>query len=167
MELRKASALTHVLMHEHGLSRGWTFRWQNKKRSLGTCSYSKREIRLSEWYVRLNDIKDVKDTILHELAHALSYERYGSRGVGHGRLWKSVCREIGAIPKACTKADLNSPKNHYKYVDTCCGVTYKRHRLKRNVSYSCPKCHVDLFVSEKQKKIDRATKALVNEIFSA
>lgn len=167
MELKKASALTHVLMHQHGLSRGWTFRWQNKKRSLGTCSYNRKEIRLSRWYVELNDMGDVKDTILHEIAHALSYERYGSRGVGHGRLWKSVCREIGAIPKACTKADLNRPKNHHKYVDTCCGVTYRRHRLKRNVSYSCPKCHVDLFISEKEKKIDRATKALVNEIFSA
>ena len=62
MELKKASALTHVLMHEHGLSRGWTFCWQNKKRSLGTCSYSCREIRLSKWYVELNEEKDVEDT---------------------------------------------------------------------------------------------------------
>ena len=73
MELRKASALTHVLMHQHGLSREWVFRWQNKKRSLGTCSYNWREIRLSKWYVELNDIDDVKDTILHEIAHALAY----------------------------------------------------------------------------------------------
>ncbi len=167
MELRKASALTHVLMHQHGLSSEWVFRWQNKKRSLGTCSYGCREIRLSKWYVELNDMKDVKDTILHEIAHALAYERYGSKGVGHGRLWKSICRKIGAIPKSCSKSNLNKPKNHHKYVDTCCGLTFRKHRLRKNRTYSCPKCHVNLFVSEKEKKIDRATKALVNEIFSA
>lgn len=167
MELKKASALTHVLMHEHGLSRGWAFRWQNKKRSLGTCSYNWREIRLSKWYVELNDLADVKDTILHEIAHALAYERYGSQSIGHGFLWKKVCREIGAIPKACTKADLNRPKNHHKYVDTCCGLTFRKHRLRKNRTYSCPKCHVGLFISDKEKAIDRATKALVNEIFSA
>ncbi len=167
MELTKASALTHVLMHEHGLSRGWTFRWQNKKRSLGTCSYNWREIRLSKWYVELNDLVDVKDTILHEIAHALAYERYGSQSIGHGFLWKKVCREIGAIPKSCSKSNLNKPTNHHKYVDTCCGLTFRKHRLRKNRTYSCPKCHVGLFISDKEKKIDRATKALVNEIFSA
>ena len=30
-----------------------------------------------------------------EIAHALSYERYGAKGIGHGRLWKKICIEIG------------------------------------------------------------------------
>ena len=85
------------------LSKGWTFRWQNKKRSLGTCSYNKREIRLSEWYVRLNGIDDVKDTILHELAHALAYERYGSMGVGHGSLWKKFAEKSGQYQRLAQK----------------------------------------------------------------
>jgi len=167
MELIKAEQLMNSLMHEHCLSREWTFCWQNKKQSLGTCSYNRREIRLSKWYVELNNEEEVMDTILHELAHALSYERYGSRGVGHGILWKKVCVEIGAVPKSRSKSDLNRPKDHHKYVDACCGMTFRKHRLRKNMTYSCPKCHVNLFVSEKQKKIDRATKALVNEIFSA
>lgn len=167
MELKKAQALTHILMHKHGLLGHWKFRWHNKKRSLGTCSYVKKIIYLAKWYTELNDQSQVKDTILHEIAHALSYERYGRKGIGHGKIWKSICREIGAEPRACTKAKLNHPNNHYKYIDTCCGLTFKRHRLKKNVSYSCPKCHVGLFISEKQKKIDRATAELVNEIFSA
>lgn len=167
MELKKASATTHYLMHEYGLSSKWTFRWQNKKRSLGTCSYNRKEIRLSRWYVELNDMADVKDTILHEIAHALSYERYGSRGIGHGVLWKKVCREIGAIPRSCSKSNLNRPKNHYKYVDTCCGLTFRRHRLRKNTKYSCPKCHVGLFVSEKKKIAHRSAKELLDSIFSA
>ena len=114
MELKKASALTHVLMHQHGLSRGWTFRWQNKKRSLGTCSYKKKEIRLSKWYVELNHLISVRDTILHEIAHALSYVRYGSKGIGHGRLWKDICRQIGAVPKARSKENLIKPFSKFK-----------------------------------------------------
>ena len=167
MELKKAQALTHILMHKHGLLGNWKFRWQNKKVSLGTCSYRKKEIRLSKWYVELNDEAEVRDTILHEIAHALSYERHGSKGIGHGRLWKSICREIGAIPRACSKGKLNKPQNHYKYVDTCCGVTYKMHRLRRNARYSCPKCRVGLFISKKEKIADRATTELLNDLLSA
>lgn len=167
MKSEKASALTSVLMHKHGLLGRWKFRWHNKKRSLGTCSYRKKIIYLAKWYVELNDEAEVKDTILHEIAHALSYEKHGSKGIGHGKLWKAICREIGARPKACTKSKLNHPNNHYKYIDTCCGTTYKRHRLRKNVDYFCPKCRIALFVSKKQKNIDRATKELLNEILSA
>lgn len=135
----------------HCLSREWTFRWQNKKVSLGTCSYQKKEIRLSKWYVELNDEAEVRDTILHEIAHALSYERHGSKGIGHGRLWRSICREIGAIPRACSKEKLNKPQNHHKYVETCCGVTYRRHRLRKNARYYCPKCDQRLFLTTNRK----------------
>jgi len=153
MELKKAQALTHILMHKHGLLRHWKFRWQNKKVSLGTCSYHKKEIRLSKWYVELNNEAEVKDTILHEIAHALSYVRHGRKGIGHGKLWKDICREIGAIPRACSKEKLNKPKNHYKYVDTCCGVTYRMHRLRRNARYSCPKCDERLFLTTNNKSL--------------
>lgn len=167
MELRKAEQLINSLMHEHCLSRRWTFHWQNKKQALGTCSYNRKEIRLSKWYVELNDVDDVRDTILHELAHALAYERYGSRGIGHGVLWKKVCREIGAVPKSCSKSNLNRPQDHHKYVDSCCGMTFKKHRLRKNRKYSCPKCNVSLFVSDKEKMAYRSAKELLDSILSA
>jgi predicted SprT family Zn-dependent metalloprotease len=153
MELKKAQALTHILMHRHGLLGHWKFRWQNKKVSLGTCSYHKKEIRLSKWYVELNNEAEVKDTILHEIAHALSYVRHGRKGIGHGKLWKDICGEIGAIPRACSKEKLNKPKNHYKYVDTCCGVTYRMHRLRKNATYFCPKCDERLFLTTNNKSL--------------
>ena len=151
MNTREAESLVYKYMAKHELPNEWSFRWQGKKRSLGTCSYSQKEIRLSRWYVELNDLAEVTDTILHEIAHALSYVRHGRAGIGHGALWKSICREIGAIPKSCSKANLHRPKNHYKYVETCCGLTFKRHRLKRNISYACPKCHQGLFLTNKNK----------------
>ena len=150
MNTREAESLVYKYMAKHELPDEWLFRWQNKKSSLGTCSYRKKEIRLSKWYVELNDIESVVDTILHEIAHALSYVYYGSEGIGHGKLWKDICRQIGAIPRACSKEKLNKPQNHYKYIDTCCcGITYKRHRINKFTTYSCPKCQQNLFVKKK------------------
>ena len=84
MNTREAESLVYKYMAKHDLPDEWLFRWQNKKGALGTCSYNKKEIRLSKWYVELNDLMSVRDTILHEVAHALSYVRYGSKGIGHG-----------------------------------------------------------------------------------
>ena len=110
MNTREAESLVYKYMAKHELPDEWLFRWQNKKSALGTCSYNKKEIRLSKWYVELNDVVSVRDTILHEIAHALSYVYYGSEGIGHGKLWKDICRQIGAIPKACSKENLIRPK---------------------------------------------------------
>lgn len=78
---------------------GYTFDWMNSKRTLGQCNYGKKLIRLSEHYVFHNDETLVKDTILHELAHAFNYHIYNGRG--HGRSWKFCCVQIGCRPIRC------------------------------------------------------------------
>ena len=168
MDKNYAGFLVISNLSKHGLlEHGWKFRWHNKKVALGTCSYNRKLIYLAEWYVKLNDKDEVMDTILHEIAHALAYHRHGSAGRGHGRIWKSVCREIGAKPERCSKDKLNKPKNHHKYIDTCCGIEYKRHRLRKNARYSCPKCGVTLYKGEKAKMADRSAKELLDEIMSS
>jgi len=168
MNKRKAEGLTNYLMYKHDLPYDWKFRWQNKKNALGTCSYRNKLIKLSEWYVELNDIEEVKDTILHEIAHALAYVRYGKLGLGHGLLWKRVCQEIGAIPKSCSKDNLNKPKDHYKYNHTCkCGIHYGMHRLRKHYKYRCPKCNDPLFISKKERIAHDSAKKVLEEILSA
>ena len=168
MDKNYAGYLVVSNLQKHGLlEHGWKFRWHNKKVALGTCIYNRKLIYLAEWYVELNDKDEVMDTILHEIAHALAYHRHGSVGRGHGRVWKSVCREIGAKPERCSKDKLNKPKNHHKYVDKCCGTEYKRHRLRKNARYSCPKCNVVLYKGEKAKMVDRSAKELLDEIMSS
>jgi len=152
MNAREAESLVYKYMAKHDLPDEWLFRWQNKKNALGTCSFKNKLIKLSKWYVELNDIEDVKDTILHEIAHGLAYVRHGKLGMGHGLLWKRVCQEIGAIPKSCSKTDLIKPKNYYKYNDTChCGIEYGMHRLRRHTTYRCPKCEFTLFKKNLKK----------------
>lgn len=168
MNKERASALVTFNLYKYKLlQNGWRFSWHNKKVSLGTCSYNKKRIYLAEWYVELNDEDEVTDTILHEIAHALAYQRHGSAGHGHGEIWKSICVEIGAKPERLHKGKLDRPEGHHKYVDTCCGVTYRRHRLRKNASYSCPKCHSPLYKGEEAKKADQQMKELLDSIFSS
>lgn len=63
-------------------------------------------------------------TLRHELAHLVAYERAGRRRIEpHGREWQSACAELG-IP--------NEQPYH--------NLPFKRKRMKRNFSYTCPYC---------------------------
>jgi len=168
MDIQDAEMLAFLHMEEHELyDHYWHFDFQNKKVALGTCSYRDKRISLSKWYVELNEEDEVEDTILHEIAHALSYIRHGLKGIGHGRIWKSICREIGATPERVHKGNLNHPDNHYKYVDTCgCGVTYKRHRISKRTKYRCPKCEEPLF-NPREKSCWKSASALLEDIMES
>ena len=168
MDKEYASYLAIFNLSKHGLlEHGWKFNWHKKKIALGTCNYNRKKIYLSEWYVKLNDKDEVMDTILHEIAHALAYHRHGSAGRGHGKIWKSICVEIGAKPERVHKGELARPKNHYKYTDKCCETDYKRHRLRKSARYSCPKCGVSLYRGEKAKMADRSAKELLDTILNS
>ena len=152
MNITEAKTLALLYMEEHRLA-DWKLEFENCKSSLGRCHYHDRKITLSEWYVELNEEKDVEDTILHEIAHALSWVRYGREGKGHGRLWKKVCVESVAIPQRLHQGVIEYPNNHHKYVDTCgCDITYKRHRIRKFAKYRCPKCNEPLFNSKRKKE---------------
>src|ERR1700760_1168305 len=85
-------------MHQHGLV-GWTFRFDNARRRFGSCRYGSKLITLSRPLVYLNDVEQVRDTILHEIAHALA------PGDKHGPRWRAACVKVGAIPKRCYTDD--------------------------------------------------------------
>ena len=79
---------------------GWEFiidcQHDNENR-LGQCNYDKKTIAVSQWvFTDLNE--QVEDTILHEIAHALV-----GPGKGHDLKWKTVARNIGAVPRECLK----------------------------------------------------------------
>jgi len=123
-------------MKSWGLT-GWTFKFDNAKGRLGCCSYRKREIRLSRHFVELNfdNTFELKDTILHEIAHALV-----GPGKGHGWEWKEMCRLVGAQPKACSeRGAIELPKG--KVQGNCNCKTHYRHRMpKRGMLYHCRSC---------------------------
>ena len=73
MDLDSAEQIAEHLMTRHGLmGRGWSFAFNRRKRSLGLCHYTARRIELSSHFVEMNDETQVRDTVLHEIAHALA-----------------------------------------------------------------------------------------------
>ena len=70
MNLNDAKTLANELMNQHGLY-DWTFMFDDAKLRFGQCRHRSKEISLSRELTELNDVVHVKDTILHEIAHAL------------------------------------------------------------------------------------------------
>lgn len=139
MDLREAQRLAERLMKENGLiSPKWIFKFDNAKRRFGVCKYTYinratkdvkcGHISLSKYLVSANDEKQVRDTILHEIAHALT------PGHGHDYVWKQKCIEIGAKPERCySSKDVNTEtvKATARYQATCggCGIVHVKHRM--------------------------------------
>lgn len=125
MNLIAATELAQQLMRKHGLiQRGWILVWDNAKRRFGQCRHHSRILRLSKPLTSLNLEVDVRDVILHEIAHALVGPRQG-----HNQVWKNMCVEIGAKPERCYDGQkVNTPDA--RYIATCggCGNTYKKHK---------------------------------------
>jgi predicted SprT family Zn-dependent metalloprotease len=95
MNLQYAYKMTRKLMKEHGISH-WSFGFDKARRRFGLCSYSKRRITLSKALVEVNSPQRVRNTVLHEIAHALV-----GPGKGHGPIWKRKAIEIGCDGKRC------------------------------------------------------------------
>lgn len=134
MDPGSAARLARHLMDEHGL-RGWTFGFNRRKRGLGLCRYDPRRIELSLYFIAANGEAAIRDTLLHEIAHALA----GSRA-GHGPRWKAVCVRIGARPERCDTT-ARMPRGAWRGDCPGCGHTYSRHRrplAKRH--YACRRC---------------------------
>ena len=96
MTLEKTQALAEKHIEAH--LTGWKFAWHNKKRVLGTCSHNTKTILLSKTFANGLGEKEILDTILHEIAHAL----VGS-GNGHNAVWKAQARKLGISDSACAK----------------------------------------------------------------
>ena len=92
--LVEAAELARELMDEHGLQ-DWSFEFSSARRRLGECREREKLIRVAIHHAVAGDPRGIRDTILHEIAHALA----GAKS-GHGPAWKAIARRIGATPKA-------------------------------------------------------------------
>jgi predicted SprT family Zn-dependent metalloprotease len=135
MKLLTAQKLAKELMIKHHLF-DWRFEFDSSKRRFGVCNFNTKTIGLSRKLTELNGIKEVRDTILHEIAHALV-----GPGHGHDKTWKAMCRKIGAKPNRCYDGSkVNTPEARYVGECPVCKEVYTKDRKSRNFSiteYSC------------------------------
>ena len=94
VRLHDAATLARNLMDTHGLN-DWTLAFVESRRRLGDCSYNHRLIRIARHHAIEHAEADIRDTVLHEIAHALA-----GHAAGHGPIWKAIARRIGATPRA-------------------------------------------------------------------
>ena len=138
MHPHDAQELARELMRQHGLfEAGWRFRFDHARRRFGSCQYGPRFITLSRALTLLNGEAEVRDTLLHEIAHALT------PGDGHGPRWRAKCREIGARPRRCydDQAVASPPRRPARYEWGCraCDWWVERRRRTRG-TFVCATC---------------------------
>src|SRR4051812_50225210 len=88
MELEAASRLGRELLDEHGLA-DWRVVFDRAKRRAGVCRPGTRETGLSGPLTALHPESEVRDTLLHEIAHALVGPRHG-----HDEVWRATAGRI-------------------------------------------------------------------------
>lgn len=146
MNADDAMSIALKLMKKHGLSH-WRFRFDNAKRRAGQCSHTYKFISLSLPLTQARSVDNVRNTILHEIAHALV-----GPGHGHNHVWRRKAREIGCDGNRC----FTDTKLDGQWVAVCVhGKRFTRHRL-RSLEYSC-RCEPGNFITLKFKKNENAT----------
>lgn len=129
------------LMDEHGLIEdGWTFRFHAKKRALATCYFKQKCIAYSKHFLD-EPYDQVRDTILHEIAHALV-----GPGHGHDITWQRMAIQVGANPSRTVETVSKKPRPNFviKCDNPACPRPVKlyRYRLRKELirSYYCKAC---------------------------
>jgi predicted SprT family Zn-dependent metalloprotease len=132
MELRQARDMATQLLTQHGLH-DWHVGFDRAKRRAGQCRYDEHVISLSAGLTRLHSADEVRETVLHEIAHALVGPE-----AGHGPVWQATARSIGSDASRCLAPD--APRLPGVWLGVCpAGHTVERHRRPERV-LTCPRC---------------------------
>ncbi|MBE1878715.1 SprT-like domain-containing protein [Myceligenerans pegani] len=132
MNLVEARNLARDLMDQHGLV-DWKFEYDDAKRRAGMCHFARRRISISAPLAAVYDEAEVRDTVLHEIAHALA-----GREAGHGEKWRAKAREIGC--SAMRYVDPSAPTLDGPWIGVCPGG-HRMTRFRRpGAPVSCRRC---------------------------
>ncbi len=132
MRLADAFVMAQELLDLHRLV-DWRVEFDQAKTRAGVCRPHRKVIGLSAPLTRLHGADEVRDTVLHEIAHALVDPRHG-----HDSVWRAKAREIGCSATRCLPQD--APAVPGGWVGTCpAGHSIHRHRRPEK-PVSCAEC---------------------------
>lgn len=124
-ELELIHKLAEELIVEHNLAY-WKFQFDNGTKRAGCCNYKHQIISMSYEFARYASDEDIRDTILHEMAHALVGPKHH-----HDNVWKAKAIEIGCTGERCHDIQFTPPRYIVKCINGCWFSTAERR--KRNV----------------------------------
>lgn len=128
--LQAVLELGYQLMDTHQLT-GWRLVFDHARRRAGQCDYNSQTISLSRHYVRYAEADHIRDTLLHEIAHALVGPAHG-----HDAVWRAKAREIGCTASRCHQLEFSEARWLMVCPQGC--FSSPRHRRGRNLV--CARC---------------------------
>ena len=96
MELLTARHLANELLEQYGLkAKGWRFAFDESKSRFGSCHYRIKVIFVSRIFCLVITDEKLRDTLLHEIAHALC------PGEHHNEVWRRKAISMGCNGERC------------------------------------------------------------------
>ena len=121
-----------ALIRTH-LDASWTFAFDNAKRRAGACDYTRQRITVSRYLAARYDDETNRQTLLHEVAHALA-----GPDAGHGPRWKRIAAGLGYRGGVTHRGE--TAVELAPWVGVCpSGHTVYRHRKPTRLM-SCARC---------------------------
>lgn len=133
MDLIEAQELAVDAMQDHGLD-DWRFSFDRAVRRFGECRYDIKMITLSKKLVELNSEDAVRNTLLHEIAHALA-----GHAAGHGMEWQRIAKSIGSDGKRLHTA-ATPPSRYVGVCPNCHHILHRNRKPSRGRFVSCASC---------------------------
>lgn len=113
MNVERAKKYTKIMMKQHGLDEWRTLFTPQFISSLGVCDKRKKLLVFSSLYVQHNPFWEIKDLILHEIAHALDTRDCYNGHQSHDEVWEKIAISIGcngSVSGDATKYWLPEPR---------------------------------------------------------
>lgn len=132
-DLERVRALAERLIAEH-LDDSWSFDYDRAKTRAGMCDYARRRITVSRYLTAMEPEEQVRQTLLHELGHALA-----GPGAGHGPEWRRIAAELGYVGGRTHDGRVAS--EYARWIGTCPnGHRIYRFRRPGQRAMSCARC---------------------------
>lgn len=115
------------------LDGSWSFAFDNAKRRAGACDYTRKRITVSRYLSARYDDDTNRQTLLHEVAHALA----GARAA-HGPAWKRTATALGYTGGVTHHGETATELAPWVGVCPAGHVAYRHRKATR--ATSCAKC---------------------------
>ena len=125
-----ARKLAAELFAKHNIA-DWRFAFDRATRRAGSCCHTDRIITLAYEFARQAPDEELRETLLHEIAHALVGPRHN-----HDAVWRAKALAIGCSGQRCHSISFTPPR----YVVTCENHCWAGTAERRRRNVVCKHC---------------------------